>query len=442
MIRSICCAMIVFAQYSIASDQKKPNIVIILADDLGYGNVSSLWNSLSQIPTKNIDTLASESMVFTDASTPVSWCSPTRYGLLTGVHPSRLGKAFTKSSPLIKKNQPTIQSSLKDAGYTTACIGKWHLGHTSDGSLSTIGTYIGNGPRDRGFDRFVGYMRAQSFSDVNDNAAELIYSRHVSRIINKKNVLSHLTNQAIDFINEDHQSPYFLYFAMPSPHRPYLPSKEYIGLSPLGTYGDWVIQTDAMVGKVLDAIKSKSDADNTIIIFTSDNGMEGETGQKLFAKGHAGSGPYREWKRTIYEGGTRVPFMIKWPGVIQPGRSDSMVCIIDVYETIAELIGIEAGTSDGKSFAGELLGGERNSRDYIVTQSVNRSYAIRTVDGMKLIFTGNNGVGDYKQGFQLYDLKNDIGETNNLYNLPEYADTVNRLKILLDEFRYPVAPAK
>lgn len=441
---------------------EKPNIVVILADDLGYGDVHCLNPDRGKIPTPNYDRLAAEGMTFTDAHSGSSVCSPTRYGLLTGRYAwrTRLQKGVLTDyvKPLIAADRLTVAGLLKQNGYVSACVGKWHLGFTVEGwdqargvargkgdkygKGAPVGSVTKDGPLTRGFDEFFGFYRAATIKSVFEGDK-------VTEIVEPVDVLPKLTGRATRFIEERAKSdqPFFLYFALNSPHLPLVPSKPWKGKSGLGDYGDFVMETDGAVGEVLEALDRAGVADNTLVIASSDNGFEFGTraADELAAKGHFPSARFRGYKTDIWEGGHRVPFFARWPGRVTPGSEyPGFICLNDLMATCAEILEVDlpddAG-EDSQSILPVLLGKQAGPvRDSVVHHSGNGRFAVRQGKWKLELCPGSGGRGGKpsdasarKQGLpevQLYDLSTDLGETRNLQ--AEYPEVVKRLRTLLE----------
>jgi arylsulfatase A-like enzyme len=397
----------------------KPNIVFVLFDDMGYGQ-PRCYRAETNFKTPNIDRLAAEGMRFTDAHTAASVCTPTRYGLLTGRYPSRIGQygvLTTYNPPIIPKTRITVASFLKQHGYETACIGKWHLGmdwETKSGNEKTIpvGAKLLNSPNAAGFDYFYGYTHARNIGTIieQDRVVE-----NVREVENQPRMIA----KAVEWIEgRKSDKPFFLYFPMCPPHTPVAPSPEFIGKGGnKEPYDDWVYQGDHMLGQLLDALEKKGLAANTLVIATADNGAAG----REYA-------PLRACKTSIYEGGHRVPFLVRWPGIIKPGSvSDMTICLNDLIATSAEIIGAKLPDNAGEdsvSILPALLGNAKEPlREATIHQAPNRDLAIRQ-GPWKLIFTGGK--------HELYNLQSDIGETRNVSEAnPE---VVSRLTALMQKY--------
>lgn len=439
-----------------------PNIVYILADDLGYGDVHCFNPNRGKIATPNIDRLALEGMMFTDAHSGSSVCTPTRYGLLTGRYSwrTRLQKfvLYGYDKPLISAHRLTVPALLRQHGYTTACIGKWHLGMGLPKEQPS--PQISDGPTTRGFDSYFGIsasldMPPFAFIDQDRFTQPLTTTKKWQRTgaaaesFEAIDVLPTLTEKAVDFINQqtNTKEPFFLYLPLASPHTPVLPTKNWQGKSGLGKYGDFVMQTDDAVGQVLAAIDKAGVAENTLFIFTSDNGCS-KTAQftRLQAKGHYPSGNLRGLKGDIFEGGHRIPFIVRWPDKIEPNSSsDQTICLNDLIATCADLLDTQLPADAGEdsvSILPTLLGTDHSTlRQAVVHHSINGTFAIRQGDLKLLLCPDSGGLSKPKPGspeaeglpsIQLYNLANDLGETNNLQ--AEHPEEVSRLTNLLKQY--------
>ncbi len=470
----------------ITDDSSLPNIIFILADDMGYGDIRTL-NPDSKIKTPNMDRLASEGMYFTDAHSPSAVCTPTRYGVLTGRYcfRSRLqsGVLVGHSPSLIERGKRTVGSLLKQSGYTTACVGKWHLGldfKKKDDDLPLIeGDYwnitssenvdynaeVYGGPSDHGFDySFIlpASLDIQPYIFVSNRRVVEPETEHIEGVREGRGlfwrygdasvgfdfwkVLPVLTEKAMGFIRDHHQDnpghPFFLYFPLTAPHTPWVPLDKFKGTSEAGDYGDFVTQVDHTVGRILALIDSLKIADNTLIMVSSDNGSHWKP-DDIEQYDHRANYIYRGMKSDIWEGGHRVPLLVRWPGKVQAGSaSDRMVCLTDLMATLAEITGQELEWNAGEdsySFLPFLTGDEATSdvRDNMVVQSVSGKYSIRKDNWILLLCKGSGGwsspgeKGDPEGS--LYDLAEDPGETNNLYS--EYPEKVEELTKLLDMYQ-------
>jgi arylsulfatase A len=421
-------APLVALQATDAPTQKqKPNIIFVLFDDLGYGQPQS-YNATSALRTPNLDKLATQGMRFTDAHTAAAVCTPTRYGVLTGRYPSRLGQfgvLTTFSKPIIPPGRTTVASLLKAQGYTTACIGKWHLGMDwvagKPGSEKEvpIGAKMTGGPNALGFDYFYGFTHAR-------NIGTIVEQDHVVAHVEPVENQPLMAKKAVEWIDQRKAGePFFLYYPLGIPHEPIVPSDEFAGKSGAmdvvqkdPKYGDWLFQGDAMLGEILEALERNHLAENTLIIATSDNGAE----HRVYA-------PLRESKRSIYEGGHRVPFVVRWPGKVKPGSvNDHTVCLNDLMATAAEITGAKIPDNAGEdsvSLLAESLGTSKNgTREATVHQSAAGDLAIRQ-GPWKLIFKKDGSR-------EIYNLEADLSETKDVLAANE--EVVAKLTALMQRY--------
>lgn len=491
--RHICTTMCVvlltqLTATTLASDEpKQPNIVVILADDMGYGDVQAL-NKNSSIPTPNLNQLAAAGMTFTDAHSPSAVCTPTRYGLLTGRYcwRSRLKRGVLGgySEPLLEEGRSTVADMLKRQGYTTGAVGKWHLGmalpKTGD-KINTakwdgdpgidFGGVITNSPVHHGFDSYFGvsasldmapyvYVRNDRFTMLPtlQQAAEkfphFIRKGPRSEDFVVADVLDKLTKEAVSFIDtaSAKDAPYFLYMPLTGPHKPAQPHERFRGKTGLKEYGDFVHQVDWTVGKVMAAIQSSKEADNTLVIYTSDNGsymyrydenqkdhVDDVAVQGYRPEHHQANGPLRGTKADVWEAGHRVPFFVRWPKQIAAGsKCEEAICLTDIYATCAavasaKLDSIEA--EDSASLLAMLEGKDVKRGAPVINHSANGLFAIR--DGAWKLVAGNGSGGrqspkgkPFKKPFQLYNLQNDLAEAKDLAS--QYPDIVERLAVQLN----------
>lgn len=450
-----------------------PNIVYILADDMGFGDVSAL-NEQSKLNTVNIDSMTNNGMVFLDAHTPSSVCTPTRYGILTGRYAWRTslanGVTWSWSPPLIDKNRSTVASLLKKHAYHTACIGKWHLGLgwvKDSADVADITQKLTEGPLDNGFDYFFGitasldippYIYIENTKSTTPNI-DSIEARDGKAFWRKgqigddfemEQVLPKLTEKAVNYINQQAKSsdPFFLYFPLPAPHTPILPSPEFQGKSGTNEYGDFVLMVDDVVGQIRKALSENGIAENTLLIFTSDNGCSPTADfEELEQFEHDPSFIYRGHKADIFEGGHRVPFIMEWPKVIAAGsKSEETTCLTDLMATTAAIIGDTLAANEGEDsfdFLPILKGNELKApiREATVHHSVNGSFSIRQGDWKLSFCPGSGGWSDPRpkeareQGLppiQLHNLKEDPSEQNNL--AASEPELVGRLTNLLEQY--------
>ncbi len=430
----------------------KPNIVFILCDDLGYGDVQCLNPEHGKIATPSVDKLAAEGMIFTDAHSGSSVCTPTRYGLMTGRYSWRTqlqsGVVQGFSPNLIAEDRPTVASFLKSQGYHTGIIGKWHLNFqyvdpdtgnelskkTAKRGLAPVGSKIPDGPIRRGFDYFHGFHHARDMKGVIENDTVIEHDEEI-------NMLPRLTRKAVEYINargnDANESPFFLYVPFGSPHTPIVPTKEWQGRSGLGAYADFVMQTDDGVGQITTALKRNGLSDNTLVIFSSDNGCSKAAGIPQLAKqGHRVSAGYRGSKADLWDGGHRVPFIVRWPGKVAAGSScDQTICLTDLFATLSELTGQslpEGSAEDSVSFLPALSGEPIDStRAGVIHHSISGHFGYRQGKWKLLLAKASGGWSSptEKQAAkgspiaQLYDMQNDPAEESNLYEThPEVAE--------------------
>ena len=434
---------------ALAATAEKPNIIYILCDDLGYGDVKCLGGDRSKIPTPNLDRLAGGGMIFTEAHASSAVCTPSRYGILTGRYNwrSTLQKdvIYSYAPPLIAKDRLTVPGLLKQNGYTTACIGKWHLGMTPD--KTDQHAPIKDGPTTRGFDYYYGVYGSMDNQPIglieNDKCLEEATSWENYQKEHAVNVLPALTSKATEYIGQHarEKEPFFLYLALNSPHLPIVPTKEWVGKSGLGPYGDFVMQTDGSVGQVMEALDKAGIADHTLLIFTSDNGFSPQAGTKVLEdKGHFPSEFRRGYKADIWDGGHRIPFIARWPGRIKAGtRTDQITCLTDLMATSAEIVGAKLPDNAGEdsvSILPVLLGTATGPvREAVVHHSICGNFAIRQGQWKLDLCKGSGGWsigGNVEEPAQLYDMSKDVGERKNEYN--EHPEIVSRLTKLLEQY--------
>lgn len=480
----ICCSSSLWA-----SD--RPNIVYILADDLGYGDLGC-YNAESKIATPRLDQLAKQGMRFTDAHSPSSVCTPTRYSLLTGRYAwrTRLQRNVLGpwDKPLIAPDRLTVGKLLQQHGYETACIGKWHLGQsyvTTDGKPVVSGVKnalsnvdftkrIGDGPTTRGFDHYFGtivpnyppYCFIENDSTVGIPSVPMAganFNIPGPSVPGWKleDILPQLTKNAVHWIEEKAQTkkPFFLYFSLTSPHYPVVPASEFVGKTTVGDYGDFVHQTDWSIGQVLDALERTGIADNTLVIFTSDNGSEitGEVKPGAYDRvqqfAHRSSGELRGAKRDAWEGGHRVPFIACWPNkIIANTISDETVCHVDFMATVAALLGQKLpdnAAEDSVSILPVLLGEQLKAplREATVHHSARGKFAIRQGDWVLIDApsgddNGTNGEPEWLKteraytahthSGELFNVRDDLAQRHNRF--AEKPELVSNLKTLLRKY--------
>lgn len=496
----------VFSCLALSSQADHPNIIYILADDMGIGDVSC-YNQDAKLSTPHIDRMAVEGMRFTDAHTPSAVCTPTRYGILTGRYcwrtrlKARVLDGF--DPPLIEPDRVTVPSLLRNAGYDTHCVGKWHLGMTWTGDngepLPAVpvdrrtpprpgfevdySQPVTGGPTAVGFDTFFGISASLNMSPfcylVDDRPYRLPVLKQ-ERIRNEfiavdegvrspdftiYGVLPRLAGEAVAVIEQqaERDSPFFLYAPLTSPHLPVVPNQEYLGGSDCGQYGDFVEETDAFVGAVLEALDRTSQADETMVIFTCDNGSlyhwwkaeEADDlahykvagrGKSMKDYGHQGNRHLRGTKADIWEGGHRVPFVVRWPGNTPAGTvSDELLELTDLLATCAAIVGTElpdGAGEDSRNALPALLAEKPDDpvRDYAVHHSLWGVFALRQGPWKMIPHRGSGGftrpreIDPEKEGGpvgQLYNLESDPSETENLWN--EHPEIVARMQALLEK---------
>lgn len=474
--------------FSEEAPPKHPNIVIVLADDLGYGDIRCYDPNNAKVPTPYIDQLAEQGVRFTDAHAGASLCTPSRYALLTGRFswrtPLREHVLRPYGSPLIAADRLTLPGMLQKQGYHTACFGKWHLGwdwplRQEDGTISVAPKNdfikqregepvfeepIGQGPTTRGFDYYFGVdvPNHPPYTFIqNDRMVVAPISRKSTK--NGKaskpmapgwkmdRILPTIVEKTEQFIAQRAQEkkPFFLYMPLTSPHEPIAPSEPFRGKSGISPVADFIMETDAALGRVMAALDKGGLADNTLLIFTSDNGHSPYTGLSPFVKvGHRVNGPYRGYKGNISDGGHRIPLIIRWPGIVKPAtRCDQLVCLSDVMATSAEMLGVrlpDNASEDSVSFLPLLRGGEGPVRRDLVHQCFTDVLAIREGNWKLSLCAGDGAKGSLcheagvpqdlgeqearRRGLppvQLYNIVDDPGETKNLQ--AKHPEIVQRL---------------
>lgn len=476
----------------------RPNIIFILADDWGQGDVKTYGGDHCKVDTPNMDRLATMGMKFMDAHSSSAVCTPTRYGILTGRYNwrSRLksGVLYGFDKALIAPDRLTVPKFLQQNGYSTACIGKWHLGmdfSTTDGrdAASTAETpdeiptkcnvdwkgKIKNGPNSIGFDYYWGisasldmppYIWIENDRFVGECTTIKAFQRpgpaHAD--FEDYDVLPTLAEKAVGFIQQQSgkDNPFFLYMPLNSPHTPISPSQAFKGKSSIGEYGDFIMETDWAIGKVIRAVEESGKADNTLIIVTADNGCSpaatrgGKSEGIQFRMGdakpfdpgkHYSSNIFRGHKADIYEGGHRVPYIARWDGRIRAGSTaDDTVCLIDLFATCADILGKnlpDNAAEDSVSILPVLLETNKEPvREAVIHHSINGSFAIRKGSWKLSFCPGSGGWSDPRpnvfnkkdpdQWVQLFDLSKDPAETTNL--AAEFPENVKQLTNLAQQY--------
>jgi len=493
---------------SFCAAERAPNIVLIFADDLGYGDLSCY--GATKVQTPNIDKLAAEGRRFTDAHSASAVCTPSRYALLTGEYPHRKNISrpiMLDGGLIIGPQQQTVATVLKDAGYDTACIGKWHLGFGTpkpdwNGELKP-------GPLECGFDYYFGVPVVNShppFVYVENHKVvglvpddpfvrgkkaktrEFFEKMGLDRIggadaahelYDDELVGTTLTEKAIKWIKARGKSPFFLFLSTTNIHHPFTPHPRFKGTSQCGPYGDFIHELDWIVGEVMKTLQEQGVADNTLVIFTSDNGgMFNVGGQNAWDAGHRLNGELLGFKFGAWEGGHRVPFIARWPGQIEAGStSEQLISNVDMIATLTALTGgaLEEGQGrDSVNVLSALTGNPKKPlRDHTVLAANKFSHlAVRKGKWMYIGAQGSGGFTAAKRGAhafggpaaityagyknsdvdengkikkdappaQLYDLEADLKQTRNLYR--EYPEVVNEMKALLESYDPPRPPAR
>jgi len=497
-----------------------PNVVLIFADDLGYGDLGCY--GATKVRTPNIDRLAKEGRQFTDAHSASAVCTPSRYALLTGEYPVRAnggagvwGPAPVTSGLIIDTDKVTIADVFKNQGYATAAMGKWHLGFGE--GTNNWQEPLRPGPRDLGFDYYFGlpvvnsappYVYVENDRIVGGDPADpLVYlgrGQHeeatpITRIppeasrrspnmfkgaveahknYNDYTVGTVLANKAVDWITANKQQPFFLYLATPHIHHPFTPGKRFQGTSQAALYGDFIQELDWMVGEVTGCLDKQGLSENTLVIFTSDNGgMLNLGGRNAVRAGHRMNGDLLGFKFGAWEGGHRVPFIAKWPGKIEAGtESDQLICNVDMLATFMALTGQDSQTletKDSVNILPALLGNPEESLRKDLVLAPSKSYLLSLRKGKWMYIPGRGSGGfrgsrpqdhawggapatafvgsvnsDIENGriredappAQLYDLEKDVNQTINLFS--QYPEVVREMETLLETYRPKAAPKR
>lgn len=467
--RFLTCLPLLLLPLTGLAASSRPNVVIILADDMGYGD-PRCYNPQSKIPTPNIDRLARDGLRFTDAHAAGSLCHPSRYGLMTGQYPFRTDVSLWPTQPLIGAGQMTVASLLRSGGYRTAMVGKWHLGFQESG----YDRALPGGPVDHGFDSFFGFRASTDIAPyfyIRNNHAVVpptdtiadgkdhpglgfspLQGKYwrgggISPGLKLADVLPRLTDEAVAVITDHARTPsaapLFLYFALTGPHTPWFPAEEFQGRSGAGTYGDFSMMVDAMIGRVLRALDEAKMTENTLVLFASDNGPVWYPEDRT-RTGHDSAGGFRGMKASNWEAGHREPFIVRWPGHVAPGtHSDQLVSFVDVMATLADIVQTplpDAAGLDSRSFLPVLLGrqpADRPVRTQLVVDDSLRSGPWKWIEGHEpMLFQRPNGPTDPARDAPpglLYNLVDDPRETTNL--AAAHPDVALRLKAELAALR-------
>lgn len=467
----------------------KPNVLILYADDLGFGDLGC-YNAESKIPTPHLDKLASQGTRFLDGHSSSGICTPSRYALLTGRHHWRdfHGIVNALGNSVFKPERLTMPEMFKAQGYRTAAIGKWHLGWNWDAlrkqpskgkkknnapEAFDWSKPIPNGPLAHGFDSYFGdtvinfppycwiendrvakapdvMMDSKKWPAIKEGKWECRPGPMAADWNPYENIPT-TTRKGVKFLEsqKDSDTPFFLYFAYPAPHAPIIPNDSFDGKSKAGPYGDFVVETDDSIGQLLAALERSGKADNTIVVFSADNGPEKYAYARDAKFGHWSATPFRGLKRDIYEGGHHVPFIIRWPGLTKAGStSDALVSQIDLMGTFADALGValpDDAAEDSHSMLAHLKGKTKTVRTQHVHNTKTNAYAMRQGDWVLVntktgYHSGRNTTWEAKHSYQndnkapqLYNLREDIGQRKNIAE--KHPEIVERLTALLTEIR-------
>ncbi|MEP4077998.1 sulfatase family protein [Haloferula sp.] len=456
-----------FGLCTLAQATDKPNIVFILADDLGSGDLSC-YNKDSKIPTPHLDSLAAEGMKFTDAHSNSSVCTPTRYGVVTGRYAwrSQLKRGVLNgySKALIEEGRETVASLLKKQGYNTACIGKWHLGmnFAKNGKNWDYTQPIKRGPNAVGFDYFLGISASldmppyaliendKVLSQPNEEIKASTYPKYwrggaIAKDFSHEDYLPLVGKQAVKFISaQTSDKPFFLYLPLPAPHKPVVPTADFRGKTEANDYGDFVHEMDWVIGQVVTSLKKKDLFSNTLLIVTSDNASFAvKESYGVVQTGHSPNHIYKGQKTDAYEGGHRVPWIVTWPGKAAAGTtSKQVVCTTDLMATAAEVSGTtlarDAG-EDSYSIVPILTGqlSDKALREATIHHSISGMFAIRKGKWKLIVGRGSGGRTKTDKSdrnkLQLFDMEKDVGETNNIHQT--HPEIVQELTTLLENYK-------
>ena len=480
--KHITLSVILFVLFCSLLRAENPNIIFLLADDLGYGDLSC-YSADSKIPTPNLDRLAGEGMRFTDAHSPSGVCTPTRYSVLTGRYCWRThlktGVLKADSPPLIDLNRMTVGDLLKKNGYYTGLVGKWHLGHTWNLKDPSGKVEVDNidwsrpkkvGALQQGFDYSYGLAKpGWTFSendkalveptekfDLGKDSAYLMggnnYRGYRAPGYDHKHMLPRFAEKGVEFIKRaaKKDEPFFMYWAPIAPHKPVVVNDEFVGKSGAGVYGDFVVELDHRVGQLLDALDETGEADNTLIVFTADNGPENIAYDRIQGTGHYSMADWRGVKRDLWEGGNRVPFIVRWPDKVEPGsESDEIISLTDFIATVAGVIGVDLPSNaaeDSYNILPALLGEELEKpiRPAVVYSGSNGVLAIRKgnwvlidsktgmVSGEPEWFRNERKVTPHDADQELFNFKRDPQQKQNM--IEKSSKVADRLEKLLGKY--------
>jgi arylsulfatase A-like enzyme len=458
--------------------RERPNVVLIMADDLGYGDVGCY--GATKVRTPNIDRLADEGTLFTDAHAPGAVCVPTRYSLLTGRYHWRLSQKWDRNRLLVEEGRTTVAQVYQSAGYATACIGKWHLGFGREGRVDW-NKELKPGPLELGFDSYFGTPMSHneapqvlvenhavlgldpagpvSITEPGEGAFWGVTTSSPKTRFKEDELATRETAKAVGFIEDNLDKPFFLYFATNSIHAPWMPQKRFRGTSDIGSYGDSIHELDWVVGEIMRTLERHDLADDTLIIFTSDNGAMCHP--DVVKAGHAPNGDLIGQKTDAWEGGHRVPFIARWPNHIPAGRkSDELLCLTDILATSAALVGRQLMPDEGPDSCNVLPAllddpHDQPCRENLVIEGTT-AVAIRENEWLLIPHRGSGGFttetgmpfmsmkelgfsnsdytrdGELRQDAppgQLYNMATDPGQSTNLYDA--HPEIVERLTSLL-----------
>ena len=477
MITRTLLSLILLSSFLHADDHKHPNVIFVLADDLGIGDVSPT-NPDCKIKTPHLQKMADEGITFMDAHSSSAVCTPTRYGVLTGRYNwrSRLARGVLSgtSDHLIPSDRATVGHLLQKAGYHTQMIGKWHLGwdwakaDKSEKKWKDIdfSKPVKNGPNINGFTNYYGHcgsldMPPYVWVDTGKITAQPDREEGVDRKVDPygwyrkgpigsdfqiDEVLPHLFDKSMAYVKEraKKKKPFFLYLPLPAPHTPIVPVPPYKDASKMNPYADFVMQIDGHMGELIKTLKDAGVDDNTLVFFTSDNGCSPEGNfAKLKEFGHDPSAGFRGHKADVYEGGHRVPFIARWPKGIKPGqKTRALACLTDLYETMRDITGQpkkDNGGEDSFSLVPAFKGKQSTTRKTLISHSIGGSFSMRQGDWKLCLSGGSGGWSAPREGearkmklppMQLFNLKDDRGERKNL--LAEKRSKANELIHLLN----------